>query len=136
MRRTPRTASRSRRAAFAALAAGAVTATTWAVCYGTDRFVNSAFPSPDANIGLGLFVLGLPMVAVPLLTWWGLRRAGVPVAGPVAAGTVPVLLAAYLTPWPIVAASIVAVTVYGGAAVLVVDATLTRRDHETVRRTA
>ncbi|WP_329110393.1 hypothetical protein OG792_15730 [Micromonospora sp. NBC_01699] len=128
MRSVQRTASPSRRAALAALVGGGATASAWAVSFGTARLVETAFPSPDANIGLGLFVLGLPPLAVPLVTWWWLRRTGVPAAGPVAAGTVAVHLAAIATPWPIIAAAVVAVGVYTGAAVLVVDAALARRD--------
>jgi hypothetical protein len=53
------------------------------------------WPTPDANIGLGLLMLAVQAVAIPLGIWWALRRLGVPAAGLIAAGA-PVVYGATL----------------------------------------
>jgi hypothetical protein len=127
MTRIERSAPALRQAVFGALTGGVVTALAWGASYGIGSAIDAASPSPDANIGLGLLVLTLPAVVIPLTVWWGLRRLGVPAAGPIASGTIVVYLAMFATPWSNVAATVAAITVYAGLAVLVAGMLAARR---------
>ncbi|NYE46718.1 hypothetical protein HDA32_001838 [Spinactinospora alkalitolerans] len=59
---------------------------------GLSRLVQALFPTPDANIGLGIALLAFTAVVAPSLIWFALRRLRVPHAGPVAV----LVFAAYL----------------------------------------
>jgi glucose dehydrogenase len=79
-------------AALGAVVGAVVTLLAVLVVYGAAWAVNAMFPSPDANIGLGLATLVTTAVLIPLGVWLVLRRLRVRVAGPIAAGTAVVYL--------------------------------------------
>ena len=84
--------------AFSAVAGAVVTLLAVIVVYGVGRGVNALFPSPDANIGLGLALLVATAALIALGVWLVLRRLGTRAAGPIAAGTVVVYLVALFLP--------------------------------------
>jgi hypothetical protein len=94
------------------------------------RIANSLWPTPDANIGLGLVLLAAEVVAVPIGIWLGLRRLRVPAAGPVAAGTPVAYVVALFFVDPASAGSVGAQTLlvaaYTGAAVWLTGRLVTR----------
>jgi hypothetical protein len=85
-------------AALGAVVGAVVTLLAVLVVYGAAWAVNAMFPSPDANIGLGLATLVTTAVLIPLGVWLVLRRLRVRVAGPIAAGTAVVYLVVLFVP--------------------------------------
>jgi hypothetical protein len=66
---------------------------------GVAAMVNTLWPTPDANIGLGLLLFATEIVLIPLGTWLTLRLLRMPRAALVAAGTpVAFLIALFASP--------------------------------------
>ncbi len=61
---------------------------------GVAATVNTLWPTPDANIGLGLLLFAIEIVFIPLGTWVALRLLRMRRAVPIAAGTPVVFLIA------------------------------------------
>ncbi|MFI6760930.1 hypothetical protein ACIBF5_17525 [Micromonospora sp. NPDC050417] len=125
MKPVERTLSSPRQAALGALAAAVVSGAVWALGHAVAALVGTVSPGPDANIGLGMFLLALHTLAVPLGMWWPLRLLGVPGAGLVAGGAIVVLVVAVTSVG--VLASVVVVTAYTGLAVLAAGGLAARR---------
>src|SRR2546429_2630728 len=111
-----------RQVTWGVAAGGGVTFRAMALTFAAGRAVDASWPTPDANIGLGLLMLAAPAVAIPLGVWYPLRQLRVPAAGLVATGTVLPYLGACLpfagSAWPgrIVVATVL-VAAYTGAMV-------------------
>ncbi|RKR85824.1 hypothetical protein BDK92_0033 [Micromonospora pisi] len=125
MRPVERTLSTPRQAVLGALAAAVVSGAVWGLGHAVAALVEAIAPSPDANIGLGMFLLALQTLVVPFGMWWPLRLLGVPGAGLVAGGAVVVLVVVVTSVG--VLASVVVVTAYTGLAVLTARALAARR---------
>ncbi|SKA23296.1 hypothetical protein SAMN02745673_03199 [Marinactinospora thermotolerans DSM 45154] len=87
MTMTRRSTPGPRTTTLAAAAGGGAGVLAGLLAYGVVLAVSALFPTPDANIGLGMAALLIQIVGTAVATWGALRLLGVPGAG-VAAGTV------------------------------------------------
>jgi hypothetical protein len=99
-----------------------VTVVVTVLARGVAALVNTLWPTPDANIGLGLLLLAAEIVLIPVGIGLTLRRLRMPGAVLVAAGT-PVIFLAALFASPVDPASVgsllfvaAAIGVYTGTA--------------------
>ena len=103
----------SRAARGFAVGAG-VTLVATLLARGVATAVNALWPTPDANIGLGLLLFAIEIVLIPLGTWVTLRLLRIRHAAAIAAGT-PVVFLITLFASPVDPASVASVLVEAAA---------------------